>query len=204
MNKGRQAPVTEEEIQDCEVFEQLRNSYHMTQKEWATAVGISYGLVKAIEQHKIKCSPKTKAKVHSFEIRYNSNQDAPDLYGLEAHILYDVLLSHMGHMPKREAGVCSARCTKALQDILAHTSELESDNAQRIYFQFMEQLLTMLALATNDVVAAINQGEDVLNINQGLKSIFDGKQITKFKKSGIVTISKYGEVTWQNNLFDFA
>lgn len=203
MGKDKQAPVTAEEIRDCEAFEQLRNSYHMTQHEWAQAVGISYGLVKRIEAHTIKCSSKTKAKVHSFEIRYNSNQDAPDLHGLEAHILYDVLLSHMEQIPKKEAGVCSARCTKALQDILAHTSEVESADVQKTYFQFLEQALTMLSLATNDIVTAINQGEDVLNINQGLKDIFDGKQVTKFKKSGIVIVSKNGEVNWQNNLFDF-
>lgn len=203
MGKDIQVPSTADEIRDCEAFEQLRNSYNMTQREWAQAVGISYGLVKRIEAHTIKCSSKTKAKVHSFEVRYNSNQGAPDLHGLEAHILYDVLLSHMEQTPKKEAGVCSARCTKALQDILAHTSELKSADTQKTYFQFLEQALTMLSLATNDIVTAINQGEDVLNINHGLKGIFDGRQVTKFKKSGIITVSKEGEVIWLNSLFDF-
>ena len=197
MDKGKQAPTTAEEVRECEAFEQLRNGYHMTQKEWAKAIGISYGLVKGIEAPRIKCSAKTKAKVRSFEVCYN----AKDLHGLEAHILYDVLLSHMEQIPKGEADTYSARCAKALLDILSRPAEFDSPEAQKTYFEFLEQVLTTLTLALDDVATAINQGENILNVNQGLKSIFDGKQVTRFKKSNYVMVSKDGEVDWQNSLF---
>lgn len=202
MKKDNQNALTKEELKDCETFGQIRNSYHMTQEQWAQAVGISYGLVKRIESHTIKCSSKTKAKVHSFIELYNSNQNAPDLHGLEAHILYDVFLSHMEQIPKRDASVWSARCTKAFQNILSSASAFESADEQKIYFQFLEQLLTMLSLVSADAVADIKKGEDILNINHGLKDIFNGKQITRFKNSSNIMVSKDGAVTRQNSLFD--
>lgn len=202
MKKDRQIHLSEAELKDCETFEQLRISYQMNQEQWAQAVGISYGLVKRIESHTIKCSNKTKIKVRSFIDQYSSNQDAPDLHGLEAHILYDVFLSHMEQLPKKEAFLWSARCTKAFQDIISYASKFDSSEMQKTYFQFLEQLLTMLSLLSADVVTDIKQGEDILNINHGLKTIFSGKQITRFKSSSNIMVSKEGEVTYQNSLSD--
>lgn len=202
MSNDNLAPLTKEELKDCETFEQIRISYHMTQEQWAKAIGISYGLVKRIESRTIKCSSKTKVKVRNFIDQFNANQESPDLHGLEAHILYDVLLSHMEQIPKKDASVWSARCTKAFQNILSYASALESADAQKIYFQFLEQLLTMLSYATADAVEDIKQGEDILNINHGLKAIFNGKQITRFKNSADIMVSKGGEITYQNSLFD--
>lgn len=202
MKKDNHTSLTKEELKECETFEHIRNSYHMTQEQWAQAIGISYGLVKRIESHTIKCSSKTKVKVQSFIEQYNSNQDSPDLHGLEAHILYDVFLSHMNQIPKKDASIWSARCTKAFQNILSSASAFESADMQKTYFQFLEQLLTMLSLVSADAIADIRQGEDVLNINHGLKDIFNGKQITRFKNSSNIMVSKGGEVTYQNSLFD--
>lgn len=199
MDKGKQAPVTVEEIRDCEAFKQLRIRYHMTQKEWAKAIHISYGLVKGIEAHRIKCSANTKKNIHSFEVNYNSS----DLQGLEARIIYDVLLSHMEQTIDRTADIyqCSARCTKAIQNILAHIAEFENADTQNTYLLFLTQILTTLDLAINDAATSILQGENVLDNNQGLKSIFNGKQVTKFKNSGRGPYSNNGKATWQENLF---
>lgn len=202
MKKDRKTHLTEAERKDCETFEQLRISYQMNQEQWAQAVGISYGLVKRIESHTIRCSDKTKVKVRSFMDQYGSNQDAPDLHGLEAHILYDVFLSHMGQVPKKDASLWSARCARAFQDILSRASGFDSAEMQKTYFQFLEQLLTMLSLLSADVATDIRQGEDILNINHGLKAVFNGKQVARFKSSPNIMVSKEGEVTYQNSLFD--
>lgn len=203
MNKVKKINLTAAELKDCETFEEIRMSYNMNQKQWAQAVGISYGLVKRIEAHTIKCSSKTKVKVRNFTDRYHANQNTPDLHGLEAHILYDIFLSHMEQIPKKEASVCSARCTKLFQDILSPAAECKSADTQQIYFQYLEQLLTTLALATADAATDINNGTDILNINHGIKNVFTGKQVAKFKNSANVIVSKNGEVNHQYDFSDF-
>lgn len=203
MKNEKKINLTADELKDCETFEQIRLSYNMTQKQWAKALDISYGLVKRIETHTIKCSLKTKAKVRNFTDRYLTDQNTPDLHGLEAHILYDIFLSHMEQIPKKEASICSARCTKLFQDILSTAAECGSEKTQHIFFQYLEQLLTTLALATADAVAEINEGIDILNINNGIKNVFANKQVTRFKHSKNVIVSKNGEVIHQYDISDF-
>lgn len=202
MNKTNQRRLNDKELQDCESFRLFRISYQMNQKQWAEAIGISYGLVKRIEAHTIRCSEKTKAKIQNYIEQCPSPQDAPDLLGLEAHVLRDVFLTHMDHTPKKEAMTLSARCARKLQEILGYASSLESPSMQSTYYRYVGQLLDVLSLSTADAVPAINDGKDILNIKQGLQSVFTGKQITKFKHSGNVIISDTGEVSYQYSIFD--
>lgn len=75
-----------------EEFRSLRNSYGMSQKEWADAVGISAAMVKLIETDRQACSIKTAEKVWEFAgsagTAYRKRLD-----GLEEHILYDIFWS---------------------------------------------------------------------------------------------------------------
>lgn len=203
MNNKKKINLTNSEIKDCETFEQIRISYNMNQKQWGNAIGISYGLVKRIEAHTIKCSPKTKMKIRSFIDQNQNNHNIPDLHNLEAHILFDIFLTHMNQVAKNEAGIYAARCTKAFQDILTYASKCDSPQSQETYFQFLEQILTTLSFAIADMISDINNGTDISNVNNGLKSVFTVKQVKKFINFADVIVSKNGEVSQQYSLSDF-
>lgn len=257
MKSEKKITLTETEIKNCETFKQIRISYNMNQEQWADATGISYGLVKRIEAHTIKCSSKTKIKVHNFMEQNQNTPDQPDLHDLESHILFDIFLTYLNQVSKMEASICAGKCTKALQgilsyahkcdssqtqksyfqfleqtlsthsflsdinqepdketivnatksiralrDILLQASRCDSSDAQKIYFQFLEQAFTTLFLAAVDIITDINNGTDVLNINNGLKKIFTGKQVKKFKDFGASLVSDTGEVAQQYDIFD--
>lgn len=203
MKSEKKISLTETEIKNCETFKQIRISYNMNQKQWADATGISYGLVKRIEAHTIKCSSKTKTKVRNFMEQNQNTPDQPDLHDLEAHILFDIFLTHLNQVSKKEASICAGRCTKALQGILSYAPKCDSSSAQKVYFQFLEQVFTALSFASSDMISEISKGTDILNINKGMKNIFTGKLITKYKNSADVIVSRNGDVSRQYNLSEF-
>lgn len=202
MSKMNRKKLTDREIQDCESFRRLRVSCQMNQEQWAQATGISFGLVKKIEAHASRCSEKTKIMVQNFIDQYHPGQDAPDILGLETHILRDIFLQHMKHIPKNDAAVLSARCTRQMQDILAPASGLESSAMQTAYFQYLEQMMTIIAFAAADAVPVISRGENILDTKNGLRSVFTPKQITKYKQNETMYVSDDGEVSYQHSLFD--
>lgn len=202
MRKTHKTGLTAKELQDCESFRLLRVSCQMNQQQWAQATGLSYGLVKRIEAHTIRCSGKTKAKVQNFIDQYPSLQEVPDFLDLETHILRDVFLDHMKHIPKKDAMVLSARCARKLKEILGYASGLDSPGMQAIYFQYLEQLLTVLSSAAGDAVPAISKEENVLDAKSGLRTVFKTEQIKKCEQTGKMHVAKDGEVTYQYSLFD--
>lgn len=203
MTREKKTILTDDELKDCEEFRKARIRYRMDQQQWATAIGISYGLVKRIEAHSIKCSQKTKDKVLNYANRCNINPFEPDLHGLESHILCDIFLSHMTQIPKQNADDLSSKCAKLFHTILAYAESFESADTQKTYFQLLEQLLATLNLAIDDMISDINNEENILNINRGLKSVFNQKQISKFKNCQEFSVSKKGEVTsYHHNIFD--
>ena len=199
----KKSELTSQQQLDCDRFKQIRLSYNMTQEEWAAAIGVSHILVRRIEEYLIACSDKTKSKVQQFVNHNHVNQDIPELHNLESHILYDILLTHMKQIPKRKSNELSGQCTKVLQDIISASSKCDTPEAQETYFRFLHQLLTTLQLAISDVTDSINNGVDVLNINTGLKEIFQGKQITKYKKSTNASVDGSGNVAFQYDLLDW-
>lgn len=235
----------------------------MNQEKWAETIGISYGLVKRIEAHTIKCSTRTRTKVQLFmEKKSNTpdlpkQSDLPDPYDLETHVIFDIFLTKLKQVPKSEASSSARHCTKALQyflsyidkcdssdtqidyfqfmewilyipfylsyenqeldnETIAHATEYikalrkilsqkfkcNSPDAQKIYFQFLEDAFTTLYLASADIVSDINKGEDVLNIDNGLNKVFTDDQITKIKKFKEKHTSDNGEIYKQLDFSD--
>ena len=56
MNKEVKYELKDNELDMSDSFRQTRLRYHMSQQQWADALGISYGLVKRIEAHTISYS----------------------------------------------------------------------------------------------------------------------------------------------------
>lgn len=112
-------------------------------------------------------------------------------------------LSDLKQKPDKETIIQATKSIRALQDIFSQASGCKSTDAQKIFFQFLEQAFTTLSLAAVDIVTAINDERDILNINNGLKAVFTGKQVTKYKHSAHSLVADNGEVIQQLDFFDF-
>lgn len=103
-------------------------------------------------------------------------------------------------MGKKEGTICTVRCVKLLQDILLPATECKSASTQQTHIQYLELILTTLSIAIADVATDFNKGNDIPDINHGIRKVFIGKQVTKFKNAADVIVSKNGK---DNRQYDF-
>lgn len=204
MAKDRLAAMDPEDAKRCDAFRHFRFSCHMTQKEWAGAIGISQALVKKIETHSMKCSEKSWARAREF-MEGRSRIPAPAGWempaGLDMRIFYDIAMSRISPALGENASTYAAWYTGSFHKLLEAASDLPPDG-QATYFRLLGQLLGALSVAAAGSAAKIKDGEDVLNVNEGLKDIFNKKTIEGFRKSGSVLVGKDGSVNIQQCLFD--
>ncbi len=207
MNRKKQNKLTKDELEDCQTFKRIRINYNMNQKKWAEQTGISYSLIKKIETYSMKCSSKTKQKVHNFITQHPNNPDGSNLSlsGLEAHILYDIFQSHIEEaskkddalhpieqMHKEDTAVYSIKCINALQSLLSNIELCETVEAKKNYLRFLSQLLVILEYATTDTMVHINDNEDIFTDENGLKPIFTSKQIKQYGKGFQYNLTNFG------------
>lgn len=205
MKKSMKNQLTDEELETCRFFKESRLKYNMNQKDWAKALKISYGLVKRIEEHTIRCSPSTMKKLQSYLHSSPIVTYIPVLHGLDERILYDTFLTYMIGTPgmdNNDAAKCASHCGKLVKNLLSNASKCKSPDTQKLYFNYMEQLLAVLSIAADDAVSSINNGEKILNSKIGLSSVFTSKLISKFQKSNDILISKNGDVSIQFSIND--
>lgn len=176
--QGQKRTLTEDDLKVCEEFTECRLSRRMNQKQWAEAVGISYGLVKRIEARTIACSKKTMTQVRQFMDSCDACPDTPDLHELEEHVLYDIFLTNMRQLSKKEAAEYAGKCTRSLRDTLSGASRCNTPDAQKKYFEFVDMFLKALSLTSVSSVDAANRGLDLPVITDEIVS-FTNKKISK-------------------------
>lgn len=165
----------------CEEFRGYRNSYGMSQKEWAVAVGISSGLVKLIETGKNTCSVKTADKVWEFIGSCGAAYRTTGADGLEEHILYDIFIEHMKKMEQKEAASYAAKCIRPLMKSLSKASECNTTDAQKRYFDFLEIFLYTMHVAASEYASMANDGKTVPDIRMELIE-FMGEKMKKIRQ----------------------
>lgn len=192
--------MTDEELKECRQFKQARIRYNMSQKEWAERTGISYGLIKKIEENTAKCSEKTKFKVQKFLESHPPRimgVGKPGRHGLQVNVLYAVFISSMNKIPENNAYSLAAQCAHAMQALLSCSSACSSSGAQEAYFKFIEQFLYASKKMSDGLIEDINAGENV-NIEKLLKSLEYKKLRSGLHSEG----SKSTGIDGQINLFD--
>lgn len=160
-SKDGQSPkkiLTEKEQKLCEEFTEYRHRYGMNQKDWAKTVGISYGLVKRIENQTITCSKKTWDLVMQFVNSCESPPNSYDTHSLEDRVLYDIFITNMGKLTKKEAATYAIKCTCSLRDTLSKVSECSSPEAQKRYFEMINAFFEALYTTACDSLEIINKG----------------------------------------------
>lgn len=192
--------MTDEELKECRQFKQDRIRYNMSQKEWAAETGISYGLIKKIEENAAKCSEKTKCKVQKFLESHPPRvrgAGKPGRHKLQINVLYAVFISSMDKIPEKNAYPLAAQCAHAMQELLSCSSDCSSQGVQEAYFQFIEKVLYASKKMSDGLIADINAGENV-NIEKLLKSL-DYKKLRNgvHSKGG-----KRTDIDGQLNFFD--
>lgn len=160
--------LTAKERKLCEEFAEYRHRYGMNQKDWAKAVGISYGLVKRIENQTITCSKRTLDRIQNFVASREFCSDSHDIHSLEEHVLYDIFITNMGQLTKKEAATYAGECTHLLRDTLSWASRCSSPDAQKRYFEMINMLFKVLRTAAYDSLEGINKGIDVSVIEDSL------------------------------------
>lgn len=206
MKESKKKNLTPDEIKACDRFKQNRLNYGMSQEKWAKELKMSHGLVKKIETHAMKCTEKTNAKVQTYIESHSFRPDTPGLNGmkelewLQWQVLYDIILSHMNRLPEKDAQNHAVNCSKAFIKMLDIGCSAPA-GTQNVYFTYLFQLLYVLSLAAEKATGQINDGEDILNIKEGLETVFTDELIKKFKNSMDFLIAKDGTVSYQNNLF---
>lgn len=199
--KKRKSTLTKAEEEECRIFVEHRLSCRMNQKQWAEAVGISYGLVKRIEARSIACSAKTRAKVQHFLNSCDIRPDTPDMHGLEDHILYDVFLTNMKQLSRKDAAECAGHCTRSLQHALSRAAGCSSPDARKKYFDFIDMFLTVLSISVDTAVDAANRNHDISGIKEDLAA-FTNKKIHKASSPAEASRQEYSGGGTQMSLLD--
>ena len=202
MKKKTKITLTDKDIYACNSFKEKRIKCGMDQKEWAKVIGISLGLVKGIEGHVRRCTPSTEEKVKKYMEQFHASPDAPDTHSLEERILYDVFLSHMGIMGKKEAAYYADPCIMSICKILSLSDNLGTKDGQKLYFQNLAILLNMLTIASYESTGAITDGLDVLDIAIKLRADFIKKLDKNYKTARETSVPKKQETEKQLSLFD--
>lgn len=173
--KKESGKMTSEEFRSC------RNSYGMSQNEWAEAVGISPALVKKIETGKQPCSAKTAEKIWEFMGSGGAAYRTGGLHGLEEHVLYDIFFEHMEKLDEKEAAGYAAKCIRPLIKSLSKASGCSSPDAQKKYFDFIEMFLSAMHIVASECVGMANDGKPVSDMRMELIEFMD-KKIRKMKQ----------------------
>ena len=202
MKKKQKRPLTDKDIYVCNSFKEKRIKCGMDQKEWAEVIGISLGLVKGIEGHVRRCTPSTEEKVKKYMEQFHASPDAPDTRSLEERILYDVFLSHMGMMGKKEAAYYADPCIMSICKILSLSDNLGTKDEQKLYFQYLDIFLDMLTSASYKSACAITDNLDVLDIAIKLRADFIKKLDKNYKTARETSVPKKEETEKQLSLFD--
>lgn len=200
MGNERKRELTEQEHKDCDTFKRTRNRCGMSQSEWAETIGISLGLVKSIENHSRRCSEKTKTLVADYLTGKDEDPDSPDTLSLEKHVLADIFLTHMTHIPRKDASVYAKYCAQQVLKILSSASSLKSAETQSCYFKFLVQTFSVIALTVPGIASDIKIGENVLEPASGLDTIFKKPQTKKYLAAGDIQISANGHISVQQSL----
>ena len=205
MKPGKQEKngLSETEKKDCDTFKEARHKCGMTQEQWSSALGISFGLVKAIENHARKCSGKTKNRVMKYMSGRNGDHDFPDTLSLESHVMEDLFLAHMRHIPKKASYTYAAYCAKQMLKLLASADSLETADAQGDYVKFLIQALSVLSIGAHEAARAVNSGENILEPAAGLDAVFKKNLTKKYLSSGDIQVSANGQINVQQSLDDF-
>lgn len=202
MKKKQKKLLTGKDIYVCNDFKEKRIKCGMDQREWAETIGISLGLVKGIEGHVRRCTPSTEEKVKKYMEQFHASPDTPDTRSLEERILYDVFLSHMGMMGKKEAAYYADPCIMSIHKILSGADKLKTKDEQKLYFQNLAIFLDMLTLVFYESTSAIIDGLDVLDIAGKLHSDFIKKLTKNYKTAREASVPKKEEEEKQLSLFD--
>lgn len=202
MEKGMNSVLSESEKEDCDAFRKARIKYRMSQKKWSDAIGISLGLVKAIENYTRRCSDQTKSHVMDYVSSRDGDPDYPDTLSLESHVMADLFLIHMGNIPRKEAADYSKYCAKQMVKILEPADSLTADT-QAEYFKFLIQALSVLRTGVSKAALAVRSGENILVPEAGLDKIFK-KSLTKeyLSADGEIQVSADGQISVQQDLYD--
>ena len=202
MKKKTKITLTDKDIYACNSFKEKRIKCGMDQKEWAKVIGISLGLVKGIEGHVRRCTPSTEEKVKKYMEQFHASPDAPDTHSLEERILYDVFLSHMGIMGKKEAAYYADPCIISICKILSLSDNLGTKDEQKLYFQYLDIFLDMLTSASYKSACAITDNLDVLDIVIKFCTDFNQKLDKKYKTARETSVPKKEEAEKQLSFFD--
>lgn len=202
MKKKTKKTLTDKDIYACNDFKEKRIKCGMDQKEWAEVIGISLGLVKGIEGQMRRCTPSTEEKVKKYMKHFHAAPDVPDTRGLEERILYDVFLSHMGMMGKKDAAYYADPCIMSICKILSVSDNLGTKDEQKLYFQNLAIFLDLLSCASYEFASAITDGLDVLDIAGKLHSDFIKKLVKNYKTAREASIPKKEEEEKQLSFFD--
>lgn len=202
MKKKTKITLTDKDIYACNNFKEKRIKCGLNQKEWAEVIGISLGLVKGIEGHVRRCTPGTEEKVKKYMEQLHASPDIPDTRSLEERILYDVFLSHMGMMGKKEAAYYADSCIMSIHKILSGADKLKTKDEQKLYFQYLDIFLDMLTSASYKSAYAITDNLDVLDIAIKLHAGFIKKLDKNYKTARETSVPKKEETEKQLSLFD--
>lgn len=202
MKKKTKITLTDKDIYACNNFKEKRIKCGLDQKEWAEVIGISLGLVKGIEGHVRRCTPGTEEKVKKYMEQLHASPDIPDTRSLEERILYDVFLSHMGMMGKKEAAYYADSCIMSIHKILSGADKLKTKDEQKLYFQYLDIFLDMLTSASYKSACAITDNLDVLDIAIKLHAGFIKKLDKNYKTARETSVPKKEETEKQLSLFD--
>lgn len=203
MEKRIKNGLSESEKKDCDTFKETRLKCGMTQEQWSLALGISLGLVKAIENHTRKYSGKTKNRVAKYLSGRNGDHDFPDTMSLESHVMEDLFLAHMGHIPRKDSYAYAEYCAKQMLKLLASADSLETADAQSNYFKFLIQALSVLSIGAREAAKAVNRGENILEPAAGLDAVFKKNLTKKYLSSGDIQVSASGQVSVQQSFDGF-
>ncbi len=202
MKKKTKKTLTGKDIYACNDFKEKRIKCGMDQKEWAAAIGISLGLVKGIEGHVRRCTPSTEEKVKKYMEQFHSSPDAPDTRSLEERILYDVFLSHMGMMGKKDAAYYADPCIMSICKVLSVSDNMRTKDEQTLYFQNLAIFFDLLTCTSYEFASAIIDELDVLDIAGKLHSDFIKKLAKNYKTAREASVPKKEEAEKQLSLFD--
>lgn len=202
MKKKTKITLTDKDIYACNNFKEKRIKCGLNQKEWAEVIGISLGLVKGIEGHVRRCTPGTEEKVKKYMEQLHASPDIPDTRSLEERILYDVFLSHMGMMGKKETAYYADSCIMSIHKILSGADKLKTKDEQKLYFQYLDIFLDMLTSASYKSAYAITDNLDVLDIAIKLHAGFIKKLDKNYKTARETSVPKKEETEKQLSLFD--
>lgn len=201
MNKEVKYELKDNELDMSDSFRQTRLRYHMSQKQWADALGISYGLAKRIEAHTISYSAKTKKKVESYIEKHPVIPNSTKLNGLEEHILFDIFLANINQSIEQETVDNVCKCVRHLHSLMSNAKECSSPHDLTNYFNFFQQLLYAAKSAAVENMHLINNGKFPLDMEKELKSAFNHVDNTGAVQTSKKT-GKNSQIDGQSSLFD--